>query len=120
MAKKTASTKKASKKVEVDASAVRQKSAFITIGMGASAGGLEAMVDLLHHLPETPNAAFVIIHHADPTHPSSMRHILSRESKIKIEDVEDGTVIEPNTVYIAPGGSDVTLENGALRMNPPA
>ena len=93
-------------------------SPFITIGIGASAGGLEAMVDLLHNLPESPNAAFAIIHHADPTHPSALSQILGRDSRIAIADIVDGTRIEVNTVYVAPGGADITLRDGVLEVRP--
>src|SRR5260370_27994986 len=108
-------TKKAAQKNR-PSSMTGPPSPFITIGIGASAGGLEAMVDLLHNLPESPNAAFVIIHHADPSHPSSLRQILARESRIAIADAVDGTPVEVNTVYIAPGGADVTLHNGTLQV----
>ncbi|HJW94573.1 MAG TPA: chemotaxis protein CheB, partial [Thermoanaerobaculia bacterium] len=114
MPKKTTTKKKSAISAESDAKPALQKPAFLTIGIGASAGGLEAIIDLLHNLPETPNAAFVIVHHADPSHPSSMRHILSRESKLRIEDVAEGMMIEANTVYVAPGGSEITISNGTL------
>src|SRR5436305_7849719 len=122
MPRKTTPEKKNVKKAEAAPAPASAKEPFLTVGIGASAGGLEALVDLMHHLPEKPNAAFVIIHHADPTHPSSMRHILARESRIGIVDLEidDATPVQPNTVYIAPGGCDVTMTSGVLHVAPPA
>jgi len=117
MPKKTVASKKPAKAREKTAKPAKSEpSPFITIGIGASAGGLEAMLELLRNLPEKPDAAFVIIHHADPSHPSALRYILERESRIRIVDVVDGMKIEVNTVYIAPGGSDITLKDGVLHV----
>jgi len=109
MPKKTATAKK---KKET----VRQSAPFLTIGIGASAGGLEAILELLHNLPEAPNAAFVIIHHGDPSHPSSMTQILTRDCKMPVIDVMEGIAIEPNVVYVAPGGADITISNHSLHI----
>jgi len=117
MPKKTAASKKPVKAREKAAKpATSSTSPFITIGIGASAGGLEAMLELLRNLPEKPDAAFVIIHHADPSHPSALRYILERESRIRIVDVTDGMKIEVNMVFIAPGGADITLKDGVLHV----
>src|SRR3954465_7048756 len=115
MPRKTAATKKTPENKDVIAP-VPEKGPFLTVGVGASAGGLEALVDLMHDLPETPNAAVVLVHHSDPSHPSSMRHILARESKMKVVDLVDGMPIEPNVVFVAPGGSDVSLSGGVLHV----
>jgi len=121
MPKKKTAPKKTARKTETPPLAVAA-APFIIAGIGASAGGLEAMVGLIQHLPETPNAAFVIIHHADPSQPSSMRQILARDSRIEIVDVgiDEPTPVMPNIVYIAPGGCDVSLTGGVLNVAPPA
>lgn len=90
MAKKAAEPKRKVRPARKKEPLPARPSNFLLIGIGASAGGLEAMIDLLHHLPELPGAAFVIIHHADPTHPSSLRYILSRETKLNVVDLTDG------------------------------
>jgi len=127
MTKKTTPAKKSAKAVSVAPPGApqheqpeAQRDPFITIGVGASAGGLEAMVELLQNMPENPNAAIVIIHHADPTHRSSLGQILARDSRMTIVDIVEGTHIEPNKVYIAPGGSDITIRDGTLSVAPPA
>jgi len=115
MPRKTAAPKKRAKAVQPPAVS-KTKPPFITIGIGASAGGLEAMMELLHNLPERPEAAFVIISHSDPSHPSSLGQILARDSKLEVLDVVDGTRIEANKVYVAPGGSDITLTGDVLHV----
>jgi two-component system, chemotaxis family, CheB/CheR fusion protein len=117
MPKKSAVSKKPAKaRKEAAKPEKASTSPFITVGIGASAGGLEAMLELLRNLPEKPDAAFVIIHHADPSHPSALRYILERESRIRIVDVVDGMKVDVNTVYIAPGGADITLKDEVLHV----
>src|SRR5437660_1471519 len=103
LSSKTKSAKKARGKREASAANVpEQGAAFPVVGIGASAGGLEAFTDLLRHLPEKTGMAFVLVQHLDPTHGSVLPEILSRATKIPVTEVKDGTKVEPDHVYDIP------------------
>jgi two-component system CheB/CheR fusion protein len=86
------------------------------VGIGASAGGLEACTALLKALPAKPGMAFIVVQHLDPHHQSLLRELLSRATKMPVTQVEDGLALEPHHVYVIPPGHDVTLTQGALRL----
>ncbi|HEY1207071.1 MAG: chemotaxis protein CheB [Bryobacteraceae bacterium] len=86
------------------------------MGIGASAGGLEACTALLKALPANSGMAFVVVQHLDPHHQSLLRELLSRATKMPVTQVEDGIAIEPHHVYVIPPDHDVTLRRGALRL----
>jgi two-component system CheB/CheR fusion protein len=91
---------------------------FPAVGIGASAGGLEAFTELLRYLPEESGMAYVLVQHLDPTHGSVLQEILSRTSKIPVTEVTDGTIIERDHVYVIPANSNMIIEHGALRLLP--
>jgi two-component system CheB/CheR fusion protein len=86
------------------------------VGIGASAGGLEACTALLKALPANPEMAFVVVQHLDPHHESLLRELLSRTTKMPVAQVEDGIPVEPHHVYVIPPDHDVVLRRGALRL----
>src|SRR5689334_8571112 len=85
---------------------------FPVVGVGASAGGLEAFTQLLKSLPPEPGMAFVFVPHLDPTHESAMTELLSRATRIPVLEVHDGIRLKPNHVYVIPPGSDMTMFDG--------
>ncbi|HVI06699.1 MAG TPA: chemotaxis protein CheB [Candidatus Binatia bacterium] len=89
---------------------------FPVVGIGASAGGLEAFSDLLRHLPETTGMAYVVIQHLDPKHHSDLREILSRTTRIPVQEVTDGAQIKPNTVYVIPPNTSMALQDGHFHL----
>src|SRR5437588_8436242 len=89
---------------------------FPIVGVGASAGGLEAFTDLLRHLPEKTGMAFVLVQHLDPTHGSVLPEILSRATKIPVSEVKDGSKVEPDHVYVIPANTSMVIEGGVLRL----
>lgn len=91
---------------------------FPIVGVGASAGGLEAFKALLEHLPVDTGLAFVIIQHLAAGQESLLTDILSRFTKMQVHQVEDGMRVEPNHVYVIPPGSTMTLEIGFLKLSP--
>lgn len=91
---------------------------FLAVGIGASAGGLEAVSELLHHLPTDSGMAYVLIQHLSPDQPSLMSEILARTTLMSVTEVEDGVVIEPNHIYIIPSNTQMTVEAGRLRLVP--
>jgi two-component system CheB/CheR fusion protein len=75
---------------------------FPIVGIGASAGGLEAFSELLRQLPLKTGMAFVLVQHLDPKHSSELREILARTTKIPVAEVTDGTVVRPDHIYVIP------------------
>ena len=90
------------------------------IGIGASAGGLEALSQLFPNLPKNLGLTYVVVQHLSPTYRSMMAQLLSRETTMLVRDIEDGTKPEPNTVYITPPNRNVTLNGGCFRLVVPA
>jgi two-component system, chemotaxis family, CheB/CheR fusion protein len=89
---------------------------FPIVGIGASAGGLEAFSELLHNLPEKTGMAFVLVQHLDPKHESALPEILGRTTKLPVAEVTDGTVVEQDHVYVIPANTSMAIEKGVLRL----
>jgi two-component system CheB/CheR fusion protein len=90
------------------------------IGIGASAGGLEALRLLLPGLPKNLGLSYVVVQHLSPTYRSMMSQLLGRETTMPVRDIEDGMSPEPNTVYITPPNRNLTLLAGHFRLVEPA
>lgn len=93
---------------------------FPVVGIGASAGGLEALQRLLGSLSKDTGLAFVVIQHLDPAHESALSVILSRGSPVPVEEATDKVKIAPNHVYIIPPNTSMELEGSVLRLLPRA
>ncbi len=89
---------------------------FWVIGVGASAGGLEALTLFLRSLPEKPNAAFIIAQHVAPHAKSMMVELLQRQTNIPVVAIKDHVRIEPGVISIVPPNYDVTTADGELRL----
>ena len=93
---------------------------FPIIGIGASAGGLEALEQFLRHVPEDSGMAFVIVQHLDPTHRGIMPELLQRATGMVVEQVKDHMTVQPNCVYVIPPNKDLSLLRGTLHLFEPA
>ena len=91
---------------------------FPVVGVGASAGGLEAFTELLRHLPADTGMAFVFIQHLAPRHESMLAHLLSRETAMCVNEVADGAVLSPNQVYVIPPNAAMTISGLTLFLKP--
>src|SRR5712671_4220765 len=91
---------------------------FPVVGIGASAGGLEAFRQLLEHLPVDTGMAFVLVSHLDPTHKSILTELLARRTKLPVTEVSDGMRVEPNNVYVLPPNTSMAIAEGRLRLQP--
>src|SRR5712671_4455744 len=89
---------------------------FPIVGIGASAGGLEAFSELLRNLPLKTGMAFVLVQHLDPKHTSELREILARTTKIPVVEVTDGTVVRPDHIYVIPPDKVMSIKSGILRL----
>ena len=92
---------------------------FVVVGIGASAGGLEALSQMLPSLPVDQNIAYVIAQHLDPKHRSIMPSLLNRHTTMEVVEIKTQHPIESNKIYIAPSARDVTLKGGVLRLSKP-
>ncbi len=88
------------------------------VGIGASAGGLEAFTQLLQALPTDTGMAFVLIQHLEPLHDSLLSEILARTTAMTVHEVQHGMTIVPNCVYVIPPNTRMTLVHGQLELAP--
>ena len=86
------------------------------VGIGASAGGLEALEAFFGHVPPASGLAFVVVQHLDPAKESILPELLQRSALIPVVQLVDRTAIEPNHVYVAPPGFEVTVLHGVLHL----
>jgi two-component system CheB/CheR fusion protein len=91
---------------------------FPVVGIGASAGGLEAFTEMLHALPAKSGMAFVFVQHLDPKHVSMLTGLLARETTIPVREISDGMRLAPDTVYVIPRNTSMTISGGALHLTP--
>ena len=90
----------------------------LVVGIGASAGGLEAFTKLLGALPPDTGMAFVLVQHLDPAHESILPELLARTTSLPVGGIEDGTKIEPNRVYVIPANTGLAIKRGVLQLSP--
>lgn len=91
---------------------------FPIVGIGASAGGLEAFTELLSHLPTDTDMAFVLIQHLSPHQKSLLTEILSRTTRMPVTEVVDGMAVLLNHVYVIPPNTIMTISQGVLKLAP--
>ena len=91
---------------------------FPVVGIGASAGGLEAFTQLLGHLSATTGMAYVLVQHLDPLHTSLLSHLLAETTPMDIREARDGMIVEANHVYVIAPNTDLTLQESTLKLVP--
>src|SRR5437870_1923616 len=94
------------------------RDAFPIVGIGASAGGLEAFSELLAHLSGDAAMAFVLVQHLDPKYPSILSEILSRTTRMPVVEVKNGMSVELGHVYVMPPNTRMTIVAGVLNLTP--
>jgi chemotaxis methyl-accepting protein methylase len=93
---------------------------FPIVGIGASAGGLEALEQFLRRVLSDSGMAFVIVQHLDPTREGIMPELLQRTTRMTVKQVKDCTMVEPNSVYVIPPNKDMSILHGVLHLLEPA
>jgi len=93
-----------------------QHNDFPIIGLGASAGGLEAFEQFFSHVPPGSNMAFVLVSHLDPSHASLLTEILQRTTTMPVVEAQNHMPVEPNCVYVIPPNRGMTIFHGALQL----
>ena len=95
------------------------KDQFYIVGMGGSAGSLEAFEQFFRNMPDDSGAAFVLISHLDPTQKGMMPELLQRYKKMKVFEAVDGMKVVPNCVYVIPSNKDMAILHGTLQLLEP-
>jgi two-component system CheB/CheR fusion protein len=91
---------------------------FPIVGIGASAGGLEAVSALLKRLPEDIGMAFVLVQHLAPEHQSMLAELLARETPLAVSEITDDLQVKPNHVYVIPPNANLGIINKTLHLMP--
>ncbi|MDP1735735.1 MAG: chemotaxis protein CheB [Sulfuritalea sp.] len=94
--------------------------AFTVVGIGASAGGLEALEVFFKHVPPACGLAFVVVQHLDPTHKGVMAELLQRSTAMPVEQIRDRMKVAPDHVYVIPPNRDLSILHGVLHLLEPA
>ncbi len=92
---------------------------FPIVGIGASAGGLEAFEQFFTNMPSDSGMAFVLVQHLDPTHPSILGELVRRYTRMEVLEIEDGMAITPNRAFIIPPNCDMGIVNGKFQLLKP-
>ncbi len=122
----TQTTSPRERRRERTGNAAREKSraspagvSFPIIGIGTSAGGLEALEHFLSHVPKSSGMGFVIVQHLDPTRKGIMPELLQRATGMKVIQVKDRTLVQANCVYVIPPNKDMSILHGVLHLLEP-
>ncbi|NTW84402.1 MAG: PAS domain-containing protein [Chlorobiaceae bacterium] len=120
MTKKETVSRRKTGKPEINKDVHKADSSFPIIGIGASAGGLEALEIFLKHVPSKCGMAFVIVQHLDPTHKDLLPELLQRTTEMPVVQVSDRMKVEPDNVYVIPPNRDMSMLHGILHLLDPA
>ena len=91
---------------------------FPVVAIGASAGGLEAYTDFFRSLQPNTGMAFVVVQHLDPSHHSMLTEIIAKATSMPVEEVESGTRLNPNRVYVIPHNALISVSDGVFVLTP--
>src|SRR5262245_51531677 len=94
------------------------QNAFPVVGIGASAGGLEAFRQLLIQLPADTGMAFLLVQHLDPHHESRLGDLLAKVTPMPVLEAAHGLAVHPNHVYIIPPNANMAIAQGLLYITP--
>jgi two-component system CheB/CheR fusion protein len=110
---------KSSKNLSIRQSNDPHKS-FPIVGIGASAGGLEAFTQFLSHLPVDTGLGFVLVQHLHPQHESALTQLLARATSIPVREVTNNLRIKPDHLYVIPPNTKLVIAKGVLKLKPRA
>lgn len=98
---------------------VKEKS-FPVVAIGASAGGLEAMMELLKYLPADTGMAFIYVQHLSPDHKSMLTEILSKKTSMIVQEIDEMDKIKPNHIFVIPYNKGIEVTDGHIKLIPRA
>ncbi|MBO9201873.1 MULTISPECIES: CheR family methyltransferase [Niastella] len=96
----------------------RSDNLFPVVGVGASAGGLDAFKRLIRAIPENAGVAYILVQHLEPSHDSMLVEILQKITSIPVQEITNNVVVEPNRVYVIPSNKLLTANDGRLELSP--
>lgn len=96
------------------------KKAFYIVGMGGSAGSLEAFEEFFRNTPADTGLAYVLVSHLDPTHKGIMPELIQRATLMEVQQAKDGMKVQPNHVYVIPPNRDMSIMHGTLQLLEPS
>ncbi|WP_026836582.1 CheR family methyltransferase [Gillisia sp. JM1] len=97
---------------------IKSKNEFPVVGVGASAGGLNAFKSFVKNIPEKSGIAYVLVQHLDPDHKSLLPEILQKVTKIPVLEITDDMDVEPDNIYILPSNKMLMANDGILKLEP--
>lgn len=97
---------------------IPSKNLFPVVGVGASAGGLDAFKKLIATIPEDSGMAYILVQHLHPQHDSALPEILQRVSKIPVIEISDNVKVSPNNIYVIPSNKMLIATDGVLKLSP--
>ncbi len=97
---------------------IKSANLFPVVGIGASAGGLDAFKKLLKAIPEDSGMAYVLVQHLDPTHESMLPELLQKVTKIPVLEIADDIKVLPNHIYVIPSNKMMVATDGVLQLSP--
>ena len=104
---------------DVKASDVTAERCLAVVGIGASAGGLNAIQRLFQHMPRSTGMAFILVPHLDPRNPSLMVDLIARQTGIPVGEAQDGMAVTADRIYVIPPNRYLAVEDGVLRLLTP-
>ena len=103
---------------KIDKPLIKSPNLFPVVGIGASAGGLDAFKKLLKAIPENSGMAYVLVQHLDPTHESFLQDLLQKVTKIPVMEISDDIKVQPDHIYIIPSNKMMIANDGVLELSP--
>ena len=103
---------------EIDKELAKSPNHFPVVGIGASAGGLDAFKKLLKAIPEESGMAYVLVQHLDPNHESMLVALLQKATNIPVLEISDDIKVQPNHIYILPSNKMMIANDGVLELSP--
>jgi two-component system CheB/CheR fusion protein len=119
MKKKTIHKNSPVNKKKQSSSISSPSNSFYVVGIGASAGGLEALESFFSNMPVNSGMAFIVVTHLDPNHISIMPELIQKSTKMKLFQAGDEMLVKPNHVYVAPANWDIALFHGKIQLIEP-
>ena len=96
----------------------RKVDGFLLVGLGASAGGIQALKEFFENVPEDSGIAYVVILHLSPDHDSRLAQVLQSATKMPVQQVVENVKVEPNNVYVVPPNQHLMMLDGHLGVSP--